>query len=146
MQHLRTPGGAVRARRMAVCTGGYTGQLLNPLLKNRLMPILSNSVVTRPLTEAEPKATNFRKQIFLTDARTLRFCYRLLDGHQLQIGSRSAIAGRDAGREVFQLPIYDTPLQPPNLFGAMRSPAFAPFRRLGRRLLYRWYARQDEAT
>jgi len=227
-QHLRTPGGTVRAQRVAVCTGGYTGQQLNPLLKNRLMPILSNSVVTRPLTEAELKATNFRSQVFLTDTRTLRFYYRLLDGKRLQIGSRSAIAGadaqapkhlklltdaiarkfpplagidithswwgwvdvshdmmpritrpdparklwyalgyggngvsfstwagkrlaeriagRDAGREVFQLPIYATPLEHPNLFGAVRSSAFAPFRRLGQRVLYRWYARQDEAA
>jgi glycine/D-amino acid oxidase-like deaminating enzyme len=221
------PGGTVRAQRVAVCTGGYTGQGLNPLLKNRLMPILSNSVVTRPLTDAEVQATNFRSHTFLTDTRTLRFYYRLLDGKRLQIGSRSAIfgadaeaprhlklltdaiarkfpplagidishswwgwvdvshdmmpritrpdparkiwyalgyggngvsfstwagkrlaeriAGRDAGREVFRLPIYDTPLEPPNLFGAVRSPAFAPFRRLGQRVLYRWYARQDEA-
>ena len=228
VQHLRTPGGTVRAQRVAVCTGGYTGQQLNPLLKNRLMPILSNSVVTRPLTEAELRATNFRSPVFLTDTRTLRFYYRLLDGQRLQIGSRSAIAGadaqaprhlklltdaiarkfpplagidithswwgwvdvshdmmprisqpdparklwyalgyggngvsfstwagkrlaeriagRDAGREVFQLPIYATPLEPPNLFGVLRSPAFAPFRRLGQRLLYRWYARQDEAA
>jgi glycine/D-amino acid oxidase-like deaminating enzyme len=228
MQHLRTPGGTVRAQRVAVCTGGYTGQQLNPLLKNRLMPILSNSVVTRPLTDAELRATNFRSPVFLTDTRTLRFYYRLLDGQRLQIGSRSAIAGadaqapkhlklltdaiarkfpplagidithswwgwvdvshdmmprisqpdparklwyalgyggngvsfstwagkrlaeriagRDPGREVFQLPIYATPLEPPNLFGVLRSPAFAPFRRLGQRLLYRWYARQDEAA
>ena len=228
VQHLRTPGGTVRAQRVAVCTGGYTGQQLNPLLKNRLMPILSNSVVTRPLTEAELRATNFRSPVFLTDTRTLRFYYRLLDGQRLQIGSRSAIAGadaqaprhlklltdaiarkfpplagidithswwgwvdvshdmmprisqpdparklwyalgyggngvsfstwagkrlaeriagRDPGREVFQLPIYATPLEPPNLFGVLRSPAFAPFRRLGQRLLYRWYARQDEAA
>jgi glycine/D-amino acid oxidase-like deaminating enzyme len=228
VQHLRTPGGTVRAQRVAVCTGGYTGQQLTPLLKNRLMPILSNSVVTRPLTAAELQATNFRSPVFLTDTRTLRFYYRLLDGQRLQIGSRSAIAGadaqapkhlklltdaiarkfpplagidithswwgwvdvshdmmpritqpeparklwyalgyggngvslstwagkrlaermagRDAGREVFQLPIYATPLEPPNLFGVLRSPALAPFRRLGQRLLYRRYARQDEAA
>ena len=95
VQHLRTPGGTVRARRVAVCTGGYTGQQLSPLLKNRLMPILSNSVVTRPLSEAELKATNFRSLTFLTDTRTLRFYYRLLKGNRLQIGSRSAIAGAD---------------------------------------------------
>ena len=61
-------------------------------------------------------------------------------------GWPSASPGQDAGRDVFQLPIYDSPLEPPNLFGALRSPAFAPFRRLGQRLLYRWYARQDEAA
>lgn len=228
LQHLRTPGGTVRAQRVAVCTGGYTGQSLSPLVKNRLMPILSNSVVTRPLSDAELRATNFRSHTFLTDTRTLRFYYRLLEGNRLQIGSRSAIAGadaadpvhlklltdaiarkfpplagidithswwgwvdvshdmmpritrpdatrkvwyalgyggngvsfstwagkrlaeriagRDAGRDTFQLPIYDTPLQHPNLFGAVRSPAFAPFRRLGQRMLYRWYAMRDEAA
>lgn len=96
VHHLQTPGGVVRAKRVAVCTGGYTGQALNPRLKNKIMPILSNSVVTRPLTEAEIKATNFRSRTFLTDTRTLRFYYRLLADNRLQIGSRSSISGADA--------------------------------------------------
>ena len=226
VHHLRTPGGIVRARRVAVCTGGYTGQGLNPLLRNKIMPILSNSVVTRPLTAAEIQATNFRSRTFLTDTRTLRFYYRLLPDNRLQIGSRSSVtgadaeravhlqlltdaiarkfpplagiqidyswwgwvdvshdmmprisrpdpaqtvwhavgyggngvsfstwagkrlaervAGKDAGQDVFQLPIYDSPLEYPNLFGLLRSPAFAPFRRLGQRILYKWYWLRDE--
>ena len=226
VHRLRTPGGTVRARRVAVCTGGYTGQALHPLLKNRIMPILSNSVVTRVLTDAEIAACNFRSQTFLTDTRTLRFYYRLLPGWRLQIGSRSAvtgadagnpahlklltdaiarkfpplagiaidyswwgwvdvshdmmpriarpdpaqaiwhavgyggngvsfstwagkrlaerIVGKDAGRAVFELPIYASPLTYPNLLGRVSSPAFAPFRRLGQRLLYRWYWLRDE--
>jgi glycine/D-amino acid oxidase-like deaminating enzyme len=226
VHHLRTPGGTVRARRVAVCTGGYTGQALNPLLKNKILPILSNSVVTRVLTDAEMAACNFRSEAFLTDTRTLRFYYRLLRGKRLQLGSRSAItgadaedpvhlklltdaiarkfpplagididyswwgwvdvshdmmpriaqpdpkqtvwyalgyggngvsfstwagkrlaervAGRDAGREVFKLPIYDSPLPYPNAFGLVESPALAPFRRLGQRFLYKWYWLRDE--
>ena len=226
VHHLRTPGGTVRARRVAVCTGGYTGPQLTPLLKNKIMPILSNSVVTRPLTEAELRATNFRSHTFLTDTRTLRFYCRLLPDQRLQLGSRSAIhgadaqnpkhlklltdaiarkfpplagiqidyswwgwvdvshdmmpritrpdpqqsvwyalgyggngvafstwagkrlaervAGQDAGRDVFKLPIYDSPLEYPNLFGLVRSPALAPFRRLGQRVLYQWYGLRDE--
>ena len=226
VHHLRTPGGTVRARRVAVCTGGYTGQKLNPMLRNKILPILSNSVVTRPLTEAELQATNFRSRTFLTDTRTLRFYYRLLKDNRLQLGSRSAItgadaqdpvhlklltdaiarkfpplagiqidyswwgwvdvshdmmpritrpdpgqsvwyavgyggngvsfstwagkrlaervAGQDTGREVFQLPIYHTPLQYPNLFGLVRSQAFAPFRRFGQYFLYKWYWMRDE--
>lgn len=226
VHHLRTPGGTVRARRVAVCTGGYTGQRLAPVLKNRVMPILSNAVVTRPLTGAELAAANFRTQTFLTDTRTLRFYYRLLPDRRLHLGSRSAItgadapnpvhlrlltdaiarkfpplakvpidyawwgwvdvshdmmprivrpdaaqsvwyavgyggnglafstwagkrlaqrvAGQDAGQEVFQLPIYGTPLEYPNVFGHARSPVWAPFRRLGQRVLYRWYALRDE--
>jgi glycine/D-amino acid oxidase-like deaminating enzyme len=226
VHYLRTPGGTVRAKRVAVCTGGYTGQRLNPLLKNKILPILSNSVVTRVLTDAEMKACNFRSQTFMTDTRTLRFYYRLLKGNRLQLGSRSSVtgadaedpvhlklltdgiarkfpplagiqidyswwgwvdvahdmmpritqpdpaqnvwyavgyggngvsfstwagkrlaervAGQDAGREVFKLPIYDSPLEYPNVFGLVRSQAFAPFRRLGQRFLYKWYWFQDE--
>ena len=226
VHHLQTPGGVVRAKRVAVCTGGYTGQGLNPGLKNKIMPILSNSIVTRPLTEAELKATNFCSRTFLTDTRTLRFYYRLLADNRLQIGSRSSIsgadaqdpahlklltdaiarkfpplsgiqidyswwgwvdvshdmmpritradpsqnvwyaigyggngvsfstwagkrlaqrvAGKDAGNPVFQLPIYSSELQYPNLFGMVRSQAFAPFRRFGQRFLYKWYWMRDE--
>jgi glycine/D-amino acid oxidase-like deaminating enzyme len=38
VHHLPTPGGIVRAKRVAVCTGGYTGQGLNPMLRNKLPP------------------------------------------------------------------------------------------------------------
>ncbi|MCZ4315629.1 FAD-dependent oxidoreductase [Comamonadaceae bacterium G21597-S1] len=226
IHYLRTPGGIVRTKRVAVCTGGYTGQGLNPLLRNKIMPILSNSVVTRPLTDAEIIATNFRSRTFLTDTRTLRFYYRLLPDNRLQLGSRSSVtgaeaehsdhlklltdaiarkfpplagiqidyswwgwvdvshdmmpritrpdpkqavwyavgyggngvsfstwagkrlaermAGKDAGQEVFRLPIYDSPLEYPNMFGLVRSPAFAPFRRIGQRILYKWYWLRDE--
>ncbi|MEO6030732.1 MAG: FAD-binding oxidoreductase [Burkholderiaceae bacterium] len=229
VHHLHTPGGVVRARRVAVCTGGYTGQQLNPLLKNKIMPILSNSVATRVLTDAELKACGFDKpksHTFLTDTRTLRFYYRLLPDNRLQLGSRSSVtgaeaedpvhlklltdaiarkfpplagikiehswwgwvdvshdmmpritrpdpaqtiwyavgyggngvsfstwagkrlaervAGQDAGREVFKLPIYDSPLEYPNVFNLVRSPAFAPFRRIGQRVLYKWYWLHDE--
>jgi glycine/D-amino acid oxidase-like deaminating enzyme len=223
---LRTPTGSVRARRVAVCTGGYTGQRLSLLTHNKLMPILSNSVVTRPLTRAELAATQFRSHAFLTDTRTLRFYYRLLPDKRLQIGSRSSItganaqdpahlklltdaiarkfpplagipidyswwgwvdvshdmmprivrpdprqtvwyalgyggngvsfstwagkrlaqrvAGKDAGQEVFDLPIYNSPLEYPNLFNVVRSEAFAPFRRFGQYFLYKWYWLRDE--
>lgn len=226
VHHLRTLGGTVRAKRVAVCTGGYTGQALNPLLKNKIMPILSNSVVTRVLTDAEMAACNFRSETFLTDTRMLRFYYRLLKGNRLQLGSRSAVdgadaedpihlklltdaiarkfpplagipidyswwgwvdvshdmmprisrpdpqqsvwyavgyggngvsfstwagkrlaervTGKDAGREVFKLPIYDSPLPYPNVLGLVESPAFAPFRRFGQRFLYKWYWLRDE--
>jgi glycine/D-amino acid oxidase-like deaminating enzyme len=229
IQELHTPGGVVRARRVAICTGGYTSNALSPVVRDRLMPILSNSLVTRPLTDAELAATGFRSEAFLTDTRVLRFYYRLLrdgDRRRLQIGSRSSITGaeaenpvhlelltdaiarkfpplagievanswwgwvdvshdmmpriarpdparpvwyalgyggngvsfstwagkrlaervvgKDAGRDVFKLPIYDSPLEFPNVMGVVRSQAFAPFRRLGQRMLYRWYWLRDE--
>ncbi|RDL46928.1 Gamma-glutamylputrescine oxidoreductase [Ensifer sp. M14] len=94
--HLRTPGGIVRARAVCFATAGYTSPGLHSLTKHRLMPILSNSIVTRVLTDEERSALNFKTHIPLTDTRTLRHYYRLLPDGRVQIGSRSAITGRDA--------------------------------------------------
>jgi glycine/D-amino acid oxidase-like deaminating enzyme len=96
VHHLRTPGGIVRARRVAVATAAYAPRGLHPQLKDRLMPIMSNSVVTRVLTPDELEAAGIRKLSPLTDTRTLRHYYRLLPDNRLQIGSRAAITGRDA--------------------------------------------------
>ena len=93
---VRTPGGTVRARAVAVATGGYTGQAMHGRLRNRVMPVLSNSVVTRVLTAGEVEAAGLRTRQVITDTRILRHYYRLLPDNRLQIGTRSAIVGRDA--------------------------------------------------
>jgi taurine dehydrogenase large subunit len=214
---LRTPGGTVKARAVGIATGAYTAPGMTPLLRGRCMPILSNSIVTRPLTAAEIEATAFKTKLVLTDTRTLRFYYRLLPDNRLQIGSRSAITGADAtharhlqllvdgmhrkfpalkgieidyswwgwvdvshdmmprifrpdpkqnlsyalgyggngvsysaqaGRRMAQmiagqsfkgqdLPIFTSPLP---------DHPFAPFRRIGQRMLYHWYHLRDEAA
>ncbi|SMO99854.1 NAD(P)/FAD-dependent oxidoreductase [Paracoccus laeviglucosivorans] len=94
--YLRTPGGIVRARRVAVATAAYAPRGLHPRLKDRLMPIMSNSIVTRVLTPPELEAIGICQGSPLTDTRTLRHYYRLLPDNRLQIGSRAAITGRDA--------------------------------------------------
>lgn len=96
VHHLTTPGGTVRARAVALATAGYTPPGLHNRTKNRLMPVLSNSIVTRPLTDEEREACNFKTNMVLTDTRTLRHYYRQLPDGRVQIGSRSAITGADA--------------------------------------------------
>ena len=54
------------------------------------------------------------------------------------------VVGKDAGRDVFKLPIYDSPLPYPNVLGLVESAAFAPVRRFGQRFLYKWYWLRDE--
>lgn len=96
VHHLRTPGGVVRARRVAVATGGYTPNGLHKSLTNKIMPILSNSMVTRVLTPEERAEAGLKSTTFITDTRTLRFYYRLLPDGSMQIGSRSSVTGADA--------------------------------------------------
>jgi len=102
VHYLKTPGGIVRARAVGVATGGYTSNSLHPELKNRLLPILSNSIVTRPLTRAEIDTCNFRTTQVITDTRILRHYYRLLPDGRVQIGSRSAITGSDAPQDKYK--------------------------------------------
>lgn len=96
IHYLTTPGGTVRARAVALATAGYTPPGLHGLTKHRLMPILSNSIVTRPLTEAERQECGFKTKLVLTDTRTLRHYYRQMPDGRVQIGSRSAVTGADA--------------------------------------------------
>ncbi len=96
VHHLTTPGGTVRAKSVAIANGGYTDQELHRSVQSRIMPILSSSVVTRPMTAAEKQACNFLTTEAITDTRILRFYYRKLPDDRLQIGSRSAVTGADA--------------------------------------------------
>ena len=93
---LHTAGGVVAADKVIIATGGYTGTALHPALRYRTMPILSNSVVTRPLNSDELDACGIKTKLVVTDTRRLRFYYRLLPDNRMQIGTRSAITGRDA--------------------------------------------------
>jgi hypothetical protein len=54
------------------------------------------------------------------------------------------VAGKDGNNAVFDLPIYNSPLEYPNFFKLFRAEALAPFRRLGQQFLYKWYWWQDE--
>jgi taurine dehydrogenase large subunit len=99
IHYLRSPGGIVRARAVAIATGAYTSAALHPSLAQRYFPVLSNSIVTRALTRRELEACNWLTTQVLTDTRTLRFYYRRLPDDRVQIGSRSAITGRDAPRK-----------------------------------------------
>ncbi|WP_134725426.1 NAD(P)/FAD-dependent oxidoreductase [Paracoccus luteus] len=96
VHHLRTPGGTVRAKKVAVATAGYAPRGLHARLRDRLMPIMSNSIVTRVLTGPELAEVGAKALSPLTDTRTLRHYYRMLPDNRLQIGSRAAITGRDA--------------------------------------------------
>ncbi|HCK29946.1 MAG TPA: FAD-binding oxidoreductase [Acinetobacter ursingii] len=100
IHYLKTPYGVVKAKRVAIATGGYTPNGLHPSLSGKIMPILSNSIVTRPLTAAERAEAGLHSTTFITDTRTLRHYYRLLPDGSMQCGSRSSLTGADANNPV----------------------------------------------
>ncbi len=99
---LITPMGNVKADKVVIATGGYTSNHLHPSMKNKIMPILSNNMVTRELTDDEIEQVGIQTGIPLTDTRVLRNYYRLLPSKRLQIGSRSALSGQAAPNIKYQ--------------------------------------------
>ncbi len=91
---LATKSGAVRARRVLIATNGFTRDDVAPTLSARLMPVLSNIVVTRPLTEDELAAQNWRTDRPCSNTRRLLFYYRLLPDRRFLFGARGDLTGR----------------------------------------------------
>ncbi len=96
---LATPGGRVRAMQVVIAGNGYTGDRLHPAIDGRLLPALSNIIVTRPLTEAERASLNWSTTIPIYDSRNLLFYYRLLPDHRVLFGARGGIEDTPASRD-----------------------------------------------
>ena len=99
VHYLTTPNGVVKARRVAVASAAYLSRHIHKNTKDRLFPVLSNCIVSRPLSSSELKEAGIKTTAGLTDSRTLRNYYRLLPDNRLQIGSRSALTGRAAVKD-----------------------------------------------
>lgn len=94
---LVTAGGAaVRARRVVVATNGWTPDGLHPALDARILPAISNVLVTRPLTSVELAAERWSAETGIVNARTLLFYYRLLPDRRLLFGARGDVSGTPA--------------------------------------------------
>lgn len=102
-QHkVNTAKGSVTATRLVMATNGYTTKNITSPLTDKILPVLTNVVVTRPLTDAELASSNFSTKQVMMDTRELKYYYRLLPDDRLLFGGRGAIAGKDATNPIFQ--------------------------------------------
>lgn len=91
---LRTRTGAtVRAKKVIVGTNGFTRDGLHRTLSNRLFPVLSNIIVTRPLTDNERGAHGLRITEPIGNTRNMLFYFRLLPDNRFLIGARGDLSG-----------------------------------------------------
>ena len=91
---LITPTGSVLAERVVVATNGYTADGLLVDLDGRPMPVISNIIVTRPLTDGERAAVPWHSQTPIANTRIRLFYYRLLPDNRLLFGARGDTTGR----------------------------------------------------
>jgi glycine/D-amino acid oxidase-like deaminating enzyme len=95
-QVLHTPNGIVKAKKVVIATNGYTPKNLHPLIKNRTLPVLSQVIVTQPLTLEQLAACNFLTSNVIMDTRALKYYYRKLPDNRILFGGRGAITGKGA--------------------------------------------------
>ena len=85
---LSTPGGVVRARKVIIGTNGYTPEDLHAGLADRLLPTLTNILVTRPLSREEKEAQGWTATDVAFDTRKLLHYVRLLPDGRFLFGGR----------------------------------------------------------
>ncbi|WP_299805096.1 FAD-binding oxidoreductase [uncultured Shewanella sp.] len=100
--HLMTMKGEVIAKKVVTLGNGYTPKHFNSAVDNRFLPILSNIIVTEPLTEEELATAGLKSREVIMDTRVLKYYYRLLPDNRLLFGGRGAIFGRYADSPIYQ--------------------------------------------
>ncbi|MGB0496454.1 MAG: NAD(P)/FAD-dependent oxidoreductase, partial [Kangiellaceae bacterium] len=93
---LVTPSGLVKANKVIIATNGYTPFELHSSLNKRMLPVLSQIIVTRPLTKDELTQCNFLTDNVVMDTRALKYYFRKLPDNRILFGGRGAINGKDA--------------------------------------------------
>lgn len=95
-QLLETPQGQVRAEKVIIATNGYTPNRFHSAVNNRTLPVLSQIIVTEPLSDEQIAATNFISDNVVMDTRALKYYFRKLPDNRILFGGRGAISGKDA--------------------------------------------------
>ena len=96
VQVLQTPNARVQAQKVVIATNGYTPKGFHSLVKDRTLPVLSQIIVTEPVSEQQVAACNFLTSNVVMDTRALKYYYRKLPDNRLLFGGRGAITGKGA--------------------------------------------------
>jgi glycine/D-amino acid oxidase-like deaminating enzyme len=97
-QHvIRTARGTLIAKHLLIAANGFMPESLHKDLKARTMPVISNILVSRPLSDDELAAQNWKTDSPLVNSRNLLFYYRKLPDNRILFGARGDINGNDSG-------------------------------------------------
>lgn len=88
---LKTQAGEVQAKRVIIATNGYSSDALPDWMAGRYMPVASNVIVTRVLSEAEKAAQGWTSDQMAYDSRALLHYFRLMPDGRFLFGMRGGI-------------------------------------------------------
>lgn len=94
---LVTARGTVRAKRVVVAANGWLPEELHPAFVGRVLPLLSNIITTRPLSDDELRAQSWRTEAPASNTRNRLAYLRMLPDRRLLFGGRGDTTGKPSG-------------------------------------------------
>ncbi len=104
---LETPGGRVRAGQVALAVNGY-GPELHPATRGRILPVLSNIVVTRAMRADEKAEANLVTAHMMSDTRELLNYFRRLPDNRIMLGCRGPLRPTPAAMDAHRAELLAT--------------------------------------
>ena len=92
---LRTKEGSVNTKKVVVATNGFYQEGLVPQMNSRILPVISNIIVTRKLTKDEIDLHNFKTLSPIANTKNLLYYYRKLPDNRILFGTRGDFIGSD---------------------------------------------------
>jgi glycine/D-amino acid oxidase-like deaminating enzyme len=92
---LRTKEGFIRSKKIVVATNGFYQEGLISQIDGRILPVISNIIVTRKLNEHELNAHNFKTFSPIANTKNLLYYYRKLPDNRILFGTRGDLTGSD---------------------------------------------------
>lgn len=96
---LITAGGSVTADKVLIATNGFTRDELHPAVDGCLLPLISEIVATRPLTDEELARHKYQADMPLYDKRSMFAYFRVLPDKRLHMGGAGGMTGTPASKE-----------------------------------------------
>ena len=90
---LRTSEGSVNTKKIVVATNGFYQEGLVPQMNSRILPVISNIIVTRKLTKDEINLHNFRTYSPIMNTKKSLYYYRKLPDNRILFGTRGDFIG-----------------------------------------------------
>jgi glycine/D-amino acid oxidase-like deaminating enzyme len=105
---LYTEQGKLIAKQVIVATNGYTPEDISKRHAGRILPALSNIIVTRPLTDGELQEQGWTSSTMAYDSRQLLHYFRLLPNNRFLFGGRGGTDSSSASAAGYQQHIIQT--------------------------------------
>ena len=96
---LKARKGHLRAQKVLLATNGYSSENMPEWLAGKYLPVQSNILMTRPLSEEELKRQGWFSNQMAYDTRTLLHYFRLLPDNRMMFGMRGSVSAAPQARE-----------------------------------------------